>query len=59
MSQDQIIKRHQHAFRQFGHHPNALLWSGIKIQYLRFEQLAKINIQTGILCLMLAVVLLI
>jgi trans-aconitate methyltransferase len=47
MSQDQIIKRHQHAFRQFGHHPNALLWSGIKIQYLRFEQLAKINIQTG------------
>ena len=46
MSQDQIIKRHQHAFRQFGHHPNALLWSGIKIQYLRFEQLAKINIQT-------------
>jgi trans-aconitate methyltransferase len=23
------------------------LWSGIKIQYLRFEQLAKINIQTG------------
>lgn len=47
MSQDQIIKRHQHAFRQFGHHPNALLWSGIKIQYLRFEQLAKINIQIG------------
>ncbi len=44
MSHDQIIKRHQHAFKQFGHHPNALLWSGVKIQYLRFEQLAKIGI---------------
>ncbi len=45
MSQEQIIKRHQHAFKQFGHHPNALLWSGVKIQYLRFEQIAKIGIQ--------------
>ncbi|MBC8494314.1 MAG: class I SAM-dependent methyltransferase [Candidatus Thioglobus sp.] len=47
MSQEQIIKRHQGAFKQFGHHPNALLWSGVKIQYLRFEQLAKIGIQAG------------
>ena len=47
MSQDQIIKRHKIAFKQYGHHPNALLWSGVKIQYLRFEQLAKVGIQSG------------
>jgi trans-aconitate methyltransferase len=47
MSHDQIIKRHQNAFKQFGHHPNALLWSGIKIQYLRFEILSKVGIQAG------------
>ena len=47
MSQDQIIKRHKSAFKQYGHHPNALLWSGVKIQYLRFEQLSKVGIQPG------------
>ncbi len=41
-----IISRHQNAFKRFGHHPNALLWSGIKIQYLRFEQLAKIGVKS-------------
>ncbi len=42
-----IISRHQDAFKRFGHHPNALLWSSIKIQYLRFEQLSKIGIKSG------------
>ena len=47
MNRTEIIKRHQNAFKQFGHHPNTLLWSGVKIQYLRFEQLVKINLQSG------------
>jgi len=48
MNQNQkqeIIDRHKTAFKSFGHHPNSLLWSDIKIQYLRFEQLCKIGIK--------------
>ena len=45
-NQQIIIKRHQSAFKQHGHHPNSLLWSGIKIQHLRFEKLTKIGIKS-------------
>ncbi|MDX8382532.1 MAG: class I SAM-dependent methyltransferase [Ghiorsea sp.] len=42
-----IIDRHSDSLLRFGHHPNALYWSGRDIQELRFKVLAEIGIEHG------------
>jgi len=42
-----IIDKHRDSLTRFGHHPNALYWSGQDIQQIRFKVLAEIGIQAG------------
>ncbi|MDX8388135.1 MAG: class I SAM-dependent methyltransferase [Ghiorsea sp.] len=42
-----IVDRHSDSLLRFGYHPNALYWSNVEIQELRFKVLAEVGVQSG------------
>lgn len=43
----QILNSQRDAFKRHGYHPNALLWSNVKVQEIRFKILTEIGIEAG------------
>jgi len=42
-----IVDRHRDSVTRHGYHPNALYWSSLEIQEIRFKTLAEIGIESG------------